>query len=101
MYPGVRTFKQRLASGAQVGGMFLQLGSAATAEIVAHAPGGTSGLGFDFCIVDNEHGLGGEETMLAQVRRGPPALRLAAPPRCPLTRPPARARRPRPRRPRS
>jgi 2-keto-3-deoxy-L-rhamnonate aldolase RhmA len=83
MYPGVRTFKQRVIAGAQVGGIFLQLGCAATAEIVAHAPGGTCGLGFDFAIVDNEHGMGGEEAVLAQVRRGLPApacVRAAAPP---------------------
>ena len=84
LYPGARTFKERMRHGAQVGGIMLQLGCAATAEIAAHCQGGPSGLGFDFAVLDQEHGLGGEEAVAAQLTAlaGSPAcvpiVRLAA-----------------------
>ena len=60
MYPSCATFKPRVLGGAQVKGLFVQLGSAATAEMAARA-------GLDFVVLDGEHGLGGEDVLLAQL----------------------------------
>jgi len=60
MYPACATFKPRVLAGAQAKGLFVQLGSAATAELAARA-------GFDFVVLDQEHGLGGEDVLLAQL----------------------------------
>ena len=67
LYPGCKTFKERMRYGAQVGGIMLQLCCSATAEISAHCQGGPTGLGFDFAVLDQEHGIGGEEAMIAQL----------------------------------
>jgi 2-keto-3-deoxy-L-rhamnonate aldolase RhmA len=60
MYPSCATFKPRVLARAQVKGLFVQLGSAATAELAARA-------GFDFVVLDQEHGLGGEDVLLQQL----------------------------------
>ena len=60
MYPSCATFKPRVQSGAQTKGVFIQMGSAATAELAARA-------GFDYVVLDQEHGLGGEDVLLSQL----------------------------------
>lgn len=76
MYPATPAFKQRVLALERVGGIFLQLGSAATAEIAARS-------GVDFLVLDQEHGLGGEDATLAQLvacagTRACPVVRVAA-----------------------
>jgi 4-hydroxy-2-oxoheptanedioate aldolase len=76
LYPSAATFKQRVLAGEQVSGLFIQLGSAVTTEIAARA-------GFDFLVLDQEHGLGGEDTTLAQLTacagtHACPVVRVAA-----------------------
>ncbi len=53
--------RQRLASGETLIGTFLNLGSAVSAEICGSA-------GFDWALVDLEHGSGGEPELLAQLQ---------------------------------
>ena len=69
LYPGVALFKARVRAGEELKGTFLQLGSVATAEIAARA-------GFDWVMLDQEHGMGGEDVTLAQLTAiaGTPAV---------------------------
>jgi len=60
MYPGSVRAKARLLARAPFSGVFCQLGSAATVEVAARA-------GFDCVLLDQEHGLGGEDATLAQL----------------------------------
>jgi 4-hydroxy-2-oxoheptanedioate aldolase len=53
--------RHRLTSGETVFGCFLSLGSAVTAEIMGAA-------GFDFALIDLEHGSGGERDAFAQMQ---------------------------------
>ncbi len=53
-------FRQRVLAREWVAGCFLNLGSAVTAEIAANA-------GFDWVLIDHEHGPGSDETMLHQL----------------------------------
>jgi 4-hydroxy-2-oxoheptanedioate aldolase len=53
--------KQRIANGETVLGCFLSLGSALTSELMGTA-------GYDWCLVDLEHGAGGEHEALAQLQ---------------------------------
>ncbi|NNM01076.1 MAG: hypothetical protein HKO62_10025 [Gammaproteobacteria bacterium] len=52
---------QRLAAGESLGGTFLNLGSAVTAEIAADS-------GFDWLMLDLEHGLGDIGTLVGQLQ---------------------------------
>jgi 2-dehydro-3-deoxyglucarate aldolase/4-hydroxy-2-oxoheptanedioate aldolase len=65
------SLRSRLRAGEFLIGSFVNLGSPLTAEIMAIG-------GFDWLVVDLEHGAGGEEEMLAQLhaveRRGVAAL---------------------------
>ncbi len=54
-------FRERLARGEAVLGGFLSLGSAQTAELMAAA-------GYDWALIDLEHGAGDEITALAQMQ---------------------------------
>jgi len=70
------TFKKRVLAREWLTGTFINLGSPVTAEIAAHA-------GFDWILIDHEHGAGGEDTMFNQLRAvgGAPAapiVRIAA-----------------------
>jgi 2-keto-3-deoxy-L-rhamnonate aldolase RhmA len=60
MYPAVVSAKARVQSGERFTGAFMQLGSAATVELASRA-------GFDFVLLDQEHGLGGEDATLQQL----------------------------------
>ena len=53
--------KQRLRQGQTVHGCWLNLGSALTAEIVGSS-------GFDWVLIDLEHGAGAEKDVLAQLQ---------------------------------
>jgi len=55
-----RTWKERVRAGEPSIGTFLGLGSAAAAEICALS-------GFDWLLVDLEHGGGGEDALLGQI----------------------------------
>lgn len=55
------TLKQRLNEGQTVLGCFLSLGSALTAEIMGRA-------GYDWALIDLEHGAGDERDALAQMQ---------------------------------
>ena len=63
--------RRRMRSGEPLLGTFLDLGSALAAEI-------TAGAGFDWLIVDLEHGAGGREATLAQLQaaRAPVIVRV-------------------------
>lgn len=54
-------FRQRVLAGEWLCGSFINLGSALTAEIAARA-------GFDWLMLDYEHGPGSEETLLRQLQ---------------------------------
>ena len=56
-----KTFRSRVLAREWVTGTFINLGSPVTAEIAAHA-------GFDWILIDHEHGPGGEDTMFHQLR---------------------------------
>lgn len=58
--PGFTTLRQRIHAGETLYGSFLQLGSAVAAELVARA-------GFDWVIIDLEHGAGTETELLASL----------------------------------
>lgn len=69
-------FRTRLLAREWVAGTFVNLGSALTAEIAGRA-------GFDWLMIDQEHGPGSDETLLAQLQAiaGTPAfpvVRIAA-----------------------
>ena len=55
------SFRSRVLAGEWVSGTFINLGSALTAEIAARA-------GFDWIMLDYEHGPGSEETLLHQLQ---------------------------------
>jgi 4-hydroxy-2-oxoheptanedioate aldolase len=57
----MKNLKQRLRSGETLHGCWLNLGSALTAEIVG-------GAGFDWVLIDLEHGAGTERDVLAQLQ---------------------------------
>ena len=63
--------RRRMRSGDPLLGTFLDLGSALAAEV-------TAGAGFDWLIVDLEHGAGGREATLAQLQaaRAPVIVRV-------------------------
>ena len=63
--------RRRMQSGEPLLGTFLDLGSALAAEI-------TAGAGFDWLVVDLEHGAGGREATLAQLQaaRAPVIVRV-------------------------
>jgi len=58
---GAAMFRERLARGEAVLGCFLSLGSAQTAELMAAA-------GYDWALIDLEHGAGDERDALAQMQ---------------------------------
>src|SRR5438270_14082011 len=58
--PGA-SFRQRVRAGEVLLGMFLQLGSPVATEIAAQA-------GFDWLLVDLEHGAGSEGTLLSELQ---------------------------------
>ncbi len=71
-----KTFRKRVLAREWVTGTFINLGSPVTAEIAAHA-------GFDWILIDHEHGPGGEDTMFDQLRAvgggaAVPIVRVAA-----------------------
>ncbi len=55
------SFRSRVLAGEWLSGTFINLGSALTAEIAARA-------GFDWLMLDYEHGPGSEETLLHQLQ---------------------------------
>jgi 4-hydroxy-2-oxoheptanedioate aldolase len=55
------TFRTRLLAGEFLTGFWLNLGSSVTAEMAGLA-------GFDWVLLDHEHGPGGEETLLHQLQ---------------------------------
>jgi 4-hydroxy-2-oxoheptanedioate aldolase len=57
----MKNLKQRIQKGEAVNGCWLNLGSALTAEIVGAA-------GFDWVLIDLEHGAGNEKDVLAQLQ---------------------------------
>jgi len=57
----MKNIKTRIQKGEAVNGCWLNLGSALTAEIVA-------GAGFDWVLIDLEHGAGDEQQVLAQLQ---------------------------------
>src|SRR6059058_4873446 len=57
----MKNLKKRIKSGEAVNGCWLNLGSALTAEIVGSA-------GFDWLLIDLEHGTGNEKDLLSQLQ---------------------------------
>lgn len=57
----MKNLKKRLQDGQALNGCWLNLGSSLTAEIVGNA-------GFDWVLIDLEHGAGNEKDMLAQLQ---------------------------------
>jgi 4-hydroxy-2-oxoheptanedioate aldolase len=55
------TFRARILAGEWLAGAFVNLGSSLTAEIAGRS-------GFDWLLIDHEHGPGGEETLLHQLQ---------------------------------
>ena len=68
---GIHDLRRRMLAGEELLGTFLDLGSALAAEI-------TEGAGFDWLVVDLEHGTGGREATLAQLQalRAPAIVRV-------------------------
>jgi 4-hydroxy-2-oxoheptanedioate aldolase len=69
-------FRRRTLAREWVAGTFLNLGSSVTTEIAGHA-------GYDWLLIDHEHGPGGEETLLHQLQAAAatpavPIVRIAA-----------------------
>jgi len=69
-------FKNRLLAGERLAGTFLNLGSSLVVEIAGCA-------GFDWLLIDQEHGVGGEDTLLHQLQAASatpafPIVRIAA-----------------------
>lgn len=62
-------FKSKVLAQQWVGGTFVNLGSSVTAEIAGNS-------GFDWVLIDHEHGPAGEDTMLHQLQAvgGTPAV---------------------------
>jgi 4-hydroxy-2-oxoheptanedioate aldolase len=71
--------RRRVLAGEPTVGVFLNLGSAAAADLVARA-------GFDWVVIDLEHGIGGEPDLLAQL------LAVQATPTCAVVRVPVSER---------
>jgi 4-hydroxy-2-oxoheptanedioate aldolase len=76
-----KTFRARVLAGERLGGTFLNLGSPVTVEMAGCA-------GFDWLLLDHEHGPGSDETILHQLQAAAatpavPIVRIAAnePPR--------------------
>jgi 4-hydroxy-2-oxoheptanedioate aldolase len=57
----MKSLKERIQAGETVHGSWLNLGSNVSAEIMGHA-------GFDWLLIDMEHGSGYEESMLRQLQ---------------------------------
>jgi 4-hydroxy-2-oxoheptanedioate aldolase len=57
----MKNLKERLQDGQALNGCWLNLGSSLTAEIIGNA-------GFDWVLIDLEHGAGNEKDMLAQLQ---------------------------------
>ena len=57
----MKWIRDRVLSGEWMGGTFLNLGSSVTAEIAAKA-------GFDWLLIDIEHGMGDRQEVLAQLQ---------------------------------
>src|SRR4028119_1001762 len=57
----MKNLKKRLRQGETLNGCWLNLGSSLTAEIVGHA-------GFDWVLIDLEHGAGEEKDVLFQLQ---------------------------------
>lgn len=69
-------FRRRVLAREWLCGTFLSLGSAITVELAG-------GLGFDWLLIDHEHGPGGEDTLLQQLQGAAatpafPIVRIAA-----------------------
>lgn len=62
--PVARSFRERILNREWLGGTFINLGSSITAEIAAYS-------GFDWLMLDREHGPGSEETLLHQLQAIP------------------------------
>lgn len=60
MYPACGTFKEDLLKGVYKSGMFMQMGSPIAVEVAARS-------GLDYVLLDQEHGLGGAETLTMQL----------------------------------
>jgi 4-hydroxy-2-oxoheptanedioate aldolase len=58
---GAENFRARVLAGEWLAGAFVNLGSSLTAEIAGRS-------GFDWLLVDQEHGPGGDETLLHQLQ---------------------------------
>lgn len=58
---GMKNLKKRLGDGETLLGCFLNLGSPLTAEIMGRA-------GFEFAVIDLEHGIGTEGDVLSQLQ---------------------------------
>ena len=54
-------FRSKALSGQWLTGTFINLGSSVTTEIAGNA-------GFDWILIDHEHGPGGQDTLLAQLQ---------------------------------
>ena len=78
-FPPRDDLRRRVLAGEATLGVFLNLGSAATADLVTRA-------GYDWVIVDLEHGFGGEGDLLAQL------LAVQGTPTCALVRVPVAER---------
>jgi 2-keto-3-deoxy-L-rhamnonate aldolase RhmA len=61
MADGMSDLRARMRAGDELLGTFLDLGSALAAEV-------TAGAGFDWLVIDLEHGAGGREATLAQLQ---------------------------------
>ncbi len=57
----MKTLKKRVMSGEILAGTWLNLGSSITAEMAGRA-------GFDWVLIDQEHGIGDQETLLHQLQ---------------------------------
>ena len=70
---GIRSIRRRASSGEVLVGTWLVLGSSLTAEIAGNS-------GFDWVVLDMEHGMGGSDSLLSQLQA------LAATPASPIVR---------------
>lgn len=71
----MKWIRERVLSGEWMGGTILNLGSSLTAEIAGKA-------GFDWVLIDIEHGMGGRQELLGQLQaiestRAAPLVRIA------------------------
>ncbi len=57
----MKTLKKRVINGEILAGIWLNLGSSVTAEMAGRA-------GFDWVLIDQEHGIGDQETLLHQLQ---------------------------------